>query len=78
MSNWANLRDGDGVVHLSYGEPTDELRSTQCEYASSTYVVDPMYDSDELMLTRALVTCLTCLRVKEKRDARGNPGTSSR
>lgn len=73
-----NLRDADGVVHHSYGEPSQEFSSTLCEYSGESFLIDPLYDSDELKITRAPVTCMTCLRVKEKRDARGNPGASSR
>lgn len=69
MSDWPNLRDASGVVHLANEPPTKKYRATVCEHPHNRHIVEPMYAAEDLSTTRAAVTCLACLRMREKRDA---------
>lgn len=52
------LRDHTGVVHYSYDR--GDVRTTLCEVHKNGSI-DVVYSSAELKMTRAPVTCLTCL-----------------
>jgi hypothetical protein len=60
------LRDPDGLVHHSYGEPSDDLRATLCEYDGGTLTV--FFAPEDLSICRAPVTCLRCMRMREVAD----------
>lgn len=61
-----NWRDPSGVVHVAYGDIDPEMRVTLCEYQNE--VIEPLYESETLMLTRAPVSCLVCMHMVDERD----------
>lgn len=67
MSDLANLRDHDGVVHLQSEESEPKMPVTVCEEVESNrgygMTIDTLYDYEELSMTRVPVTCMRCLGI---------------
>lgn len=68
----ANLRSVDQVVHLaSVDSNNDDYRLTVCEERGidkhGDIQIMALYESEDLALTRAVVTCVTCLGMTARR-----------